>query len=75
VSKAAVSHDTILDLATEVRRGQKTLKDINPKIVDRVTDALRKPIVLQQHARRRERELNPMPSRFQAPRQPRARFV
>lgn len=69
------SHEKILDLAMEVRRGQKKLTQIDPKIVGKVQAALSAPASMQQHARRRERELNPLPSRFQKPRPQRAKFV
>ena len=65
----------VLDLATEVRRGQKKMGDLNPKVLPLVKAAMKKPAILQQHARRREKELNPLPSRHQASRPERARFV
>lgn len=70
-----LSQDAVLDLATEIRRGQKKLADVDPKVAPRVSAALRSPITMQQHARRREREINPLPSRFQASRPERCRFV
>ena len=71
----APSHEKILDLAMEVRRGHKKLTEIDSKVVGKVQAVLGSPIMLQQHARRRETELNPRPPRFQAPRAPRAKFV
>lgn len=67
--------DKAKDLALEVRRGQRKMADVPDKLKADVTYALGRAGVLAPHARKRERESNPLPSRFQKPNAERARFA
>lgn len=70
-----ITPEQALDKALEVKRGQADLKKLPPNMQSAVRAAMKRPIVTQQHARRREREIAAPTSRFQKPRPERARFV